>query len=222
MEFESEVGVFSPDGRLIQVEYAQNASSQGGLAVIGIQADDVFVIYETSVTNSLLIPESRIKIIDEDCGIYMIFSGLKPDGCLVVDAARSICRNHKYLTGGNISIEELAREVGLFKQEYTVSTVYRPLGLRSVLIGFDSDQNPALYVIETDGNYVRYDECLAVGKKSSAVLEHLENNKDDPNRLINSFFKVAQRDLQLISACRLSRGNITWIDEKDLRTLAES
>ncbi|ELA41763.1 uncharacterized protein VICG_01115 [Vittaforma corneae ATCC 50505] len=115
-EYESKLGVFAPDGRLIQVEYAQNASNQGGTIVLQALESKIVICYEIRNTNPLIIPMSKIHTIDQDRNIYMIFSGFKADSLIIADKAIDIVCNYKYSTSEDISLPRLARDIAKYNK----------------------------------------------------------------------------------------------------------
>lgn len=197
MGFEEQLAVFSPDGRLIQVEYAQQASEQGSLVVFAVDSEKISVSVERKSTNKLLVEHTKLIPISEVLGIWMSYSGLKPDTYLIVNAARMICRNHKINTGEDITIDQLARHLSDYKQRYTVVYHQRPFGVRTVLFGFDP--KPTAYILEPDGNFSEF-YSGAIGQKSQKVCEYLENApRDDLVRYtVLGLMEVVQSDLNKI------------------------
>ncbi|KAI5151789.1 20S proteasome subunit alpha 4 [Enteropsectra breve] len=199
MEFEQDHGVFSPDGRLIQVEYAQKASEQGGIAIIEATGDSINIVYESRQANPLHIPTPKIHPVDPERGIYILFSGLKPDTLPIEKIALNLICNIKYSTSVDVELEDLARKIGEFKQQYTVDESFRPLGLRTVLFGF-SDGVPQIYLIETDGNYTNYFK-LAIGYRANLAMEYMAS--DDNATIYQAILKVVQRDTKKIKSYTL-------------------
>lgn len=218
MEFESQLGIFSPDGRLIQVEYAQNASAQGSIIVVQKTESTVRIAYENRQANALLLSTPKIHTIDPERHVYIVYSGLKPDSLLVTNEAILQCRNHKYRTTEDIPLECLAKKIGEFKQKFTVDQSLRPLGLRSVLFCVNCS-GPRIFVIETDGNFSEYKSC-SVGHKSEVVTAHLEANNGE-SCIFKALLEVLQKDTKKVKAYELSREGLREIDENTIRTAFE-
>lgn len=219
MEFESQLGIFSPDGRLIQVEYAQNASAQGGIIVVQVAGPGIQIAYENRQANSLLLATPKIHAIDADRHIYAIYSGLKPDSLLVTNKAIGICRDYKYGTTEDIPLRMLAKKIGEFKQRFTVDQGMRPLGLRTVLLCAEND-DPQLFVIETDGNFSEYKSC-SLGHKSDVVTAHLEANNGE-GCIFKAMLEVLQKDTKKVRAWELSRSGLREIGEDAIRKAFDS
>ncbi|KAI5170390.1 20S proteasome subunit alpha 4 [Pancytospora epiphaga] len=208
-------GIFNSEGRIQQVEYAQNASAQGSTIVIQRTNKTVQIAYENKQVNTLLIPLPKIYCVDKEMNIYILFSGLKPDSIPVLNEAIHVCRNYKYSTGEDISIEMLARAVGVFKQKYTVDMGNRPFGLRTVLITA-KDNNPRIFIIETDGNFSEYRSC-ALGHKCDIVTTNLEENNGE-GCIFKALLTVLQKDIKKIRAFELSEVELSEIPENVIRS----
>lgn len=213
MGYENDLGIFSPDGRLIQVEYAQHASSQGGIVTLQANDSKIMIAYEDQHINPLLIHQGKIHCIDKDLGIFMIFSGLKPDSFIVRNAAKLECRRWKFSTSKDITIDVLARAISKFKQKYTVDSRYRPLGICSVL--FSCSSGGKIYVIEPDGNYSEYQRC-SVGYKSEQAMEYLAGN-DETDAFMRALDEVAQGDTKSRHFYVLEGTELTECNEYEIK-----
>lgn len=214
MDFETTNGLFNSEGRMIQVEYAQNVSSQSSTIIIQKSGTKVSIAYENRQTNGLDIPMDKILVVDPERHIYLIFSGLKPDSSLVAAEANYICRSYKYTTGEDIPMSVLARRIGEFKQKYTVDQSFRPLGLRTVLFTAEND-DPRVFVIETDGNYSEY-TCYCLGHKSDIVNSYMEQSGADGN-IFKGLLQIMQKDGSKIKAFELTATGLSMIPEDQIK-----
>lgn len=217
-EYESNLGIFSPDGRLIQVEYAQHASNQGGSIVLESKGDKIVICYETRNINPLLLPMPKIHTIDQERNFYMSFSGLRPDSLKVVDEAISIICNYKHRTSEEISLLKLAREIAEFKQQFTVSHGWRPFGLRSILLGVENGV-AKIFVIETDGNFAEYSRC-ALGFRSDSCNQFLEKNKSE-NCAFKVLSEVIQMDHKKVKGFILEKDGLSELSSEQVKNLME-
>lgn len=204
MEYENALGIFSPDGRLIQVEYAQQASEQGSLVVFSSDIEKICVSIEVKTHNKMLIDQNKLQLVDKELNIWYTFSGIKPDSYKVINQARLICRNYKIRTGTSITFDELAYELSLYKQKFTLNSSMRPFGLRSILLHVSD--TPKVYIVEPDGNYSEY-KCGAVGQKSVSVCDYLEkcDNDDVVYRSVSGLGTVVQSDKNKVLSYIISR-----------------
>lgn len=213
MVYESALGVFSPDGRLIQVEYAQQASEQGSLVVYTSDESSICVSLERRTQNKMLVEDTKLFLIDQDQNIWMSYSGLKPDSYLVIEKARALCRNYKYACGEDMTTDQLAAKLSEYKQKYTLESKQRPLGLRTVLFGFE--EYPKLFVVEPDGNFSEF-RSGAVGQKSQKVCEYLEKADEEGDlvrRSIAGMVQVVQTDVNKVSSYILDANGCMKVDD---------
>ncbi|KAF7682464.1 Proteasome subunit alpha type-7 [Astathelohania contejeani] len=212
MAYDKSLAVFSPDGRLIQVEYAQQSSEHGSLVVFAVGSDHISLSLEKRTTNKMLLDEEIQKLvtIDSELGIYMTFSGLTPDSYVIISRARLICRNYRYSTGEDITLTQLVERIGEFKQRFTIEGGKRPFGIRSVVVGFE-DGYPHAYIVEPDGNFSEY-RGGAIGQKCVKVMEFLENIKEDGidpvDMTLRGLAEVVQGDINKVSSYIISQKGI--------------
>nr|8ADN_C Chain C, Proteasome subunit alpha type-4 [Vairimorpha necatrix]8ADN_Q Chain Q, Proteasome subunit alpha type-4 [Vairimorpha necatrix] len=213
MEYENALGIFSPDGRLIQVEYAQQASEQGSLVVFSSDTNEICLSIETKTHNKMLIDQNKLLPVDKDLNIWYTFSGIKPDSYKVLNEARLICRNYKIKTGTNISFDELAYELSLYKQKFTLDSSMRPFGIRSILL--QVKDMAKIYVLEPDGNYSEY-KCGAVGQKSVSVCEYLEKCEEEDIifRSVSGLGTVVQSDKNKVMSYVISKDEIRRVEDE--------
>lgn len=164
--------VFSPDGRVFQVEYAAKAADAGSTSV-GIRCrDGVVLAVEKVITSRLLKPGAnrRIQTIDRHAGI--IYSGLNPDGRHIAGRGRDEARNWRGQFKEPIPIKMLANNVSSYVQAYTLYNSVRPFGVATIIGGYDED-GPQLYMIEPSGTSWGY-RGTAVGRGRQTALNELE------------------------------------------------
>ena len=119
MAYDRGITVFSPDGRLFQVEYAREAVKKG-TTTIGLKfKDGVILIVDKRVSSRLIEPDSIEKIYNIDEYIGCATSGLVADARILVDQARKDAQTHKITFNENIAVEMLVKKICDFKQNYT-------------------------------------------------------------------------------------------------------
>lgn len=207
MSFDTALAIFSPDGRLLQVERAQLASEQGALVVFSKQPDHIAVAFERRTANKLLIDDdiNKLVLIDPVQNIFITFSGFSPDFNVIANRARLICRQYRFDTGEDINVEQLARNLATYKQKNTIEGGKRPFGVRSIVFGFY--ETFRVFMVEPDGNYSEYDRG-AIGNKNKIVIEHFENSEVHGNDTLEGAFLVAQNDANKISGFKIRRDGV--------------
>src|SRR4030067_2513171 len=170
--YDSAITVFSPDGRLFQVEYAREAVKRGTTA-LGIKAKNgAVLLVDKRSTTSLVEMESIEKIFQIDDHIGVATSGLVADARVLVDFARVQAQLNKTTYSEPIGIETLAKEICDFKQSYTQSGGVRPFGTSLLIAGIEGDE---MRIFETDpsGALLEY-KATGIGSGRSEIMEFLE------------------------------------------------
>ncbi|KAG0441035.1 Proteasome subunit alpha [Dictyocoela muelleri] len=175
MTYEESLAVFSPNGRLIQIEYAQKASDQGSLVTFSIQNNGIFLCIEKKNINPLIVEPENSKFLEICNNIYMSYSGLTPDADILVSQARYISMNYKLRIGDNIDVAKLADLMGNFMQRHTIEGKKRPFGAKILFLGFSN--GPRAFIVEPDGNCIEY-TAGAIGSKSDEAIKVLEEKND--------------------------------------------
>jgi len=177
MGYDRAITVFSPDGRLFQVEYAREAVKRGTTAV-GIKAKDgVVLLVDKRLTSRLLEGGSVEKIFQIDDHIGAATSGLVADARMLIDRGRVEAQINKIVYDEPIDVQTLAKKICDFKQAYTQFGGTRPFGTALLLAGVYNGNN---YLLETDpsGALLEY-KATAIGSGRSIVTEIFEEMYDD-------------------------------------------
>ena len=143
MAYDRGITVFSPDGRLFQVEYAREAVKKG-TTTIGLKfKGGVILIVDKRVSSRLVEPDSIEKIYNIDEYIGCATSGLVADARILVDQARKDAQTHKMTYNENIAVEMLVKKICDFKQNYTQYGGVRPFGTALLMAGTDDQSELA-------------------------------------------------------------------------------
>lgn len=177
MAYDRGITVFSPDGRLFQVEYAREAVKKG-TTTIGLKfKDGVILVVDKRVSSKLVEPASIEKIYDVDEFIGCATSGLVADARVLVEEARKIAQSHKINLGENIAVEMLVKKVCDHKQQFTQYGGARPFGTSLLMAGVD-DLGVHLFETDPSGALVAY-RATCIGSGRPVVMDILENEFKD-------------------------------------------
>jgi len=181
MGYDRAITVFSPDGRLFQVEYAREAVRRGTTAV-GVKAvDGVAVLVDKRITSRLMEPESIEKIFQIDSHLGAATSGLVADARVLIDRARVESQINRMVYDESIGVEVLAKRICDFKQTYTQYGGVRPFGTALLIIGVDDDDCVGLFETDPSGALLEY-KATSIGAGRSTVMEVFEEKyRDDMN-----------------------------------------
>jgi len=178
MAYDRGITVFSPDGRLFQVEYAREAVKKGSTTIGLKYKGGVALIVDKRSMSKLLEPKSTEKIHDVDDYIGCATSGLVADARVLVDEARHQAQVHRVNYGENISVEMLVKKVCDYKQQFTQYGGARPFGTALLVAGVD-DLGVHLFETDPSGALVAY-KATGIGSGRSAVMDLFEKEyKDD-------------------------------------------
>jgi proteasome alpha subunit len=163
--------VFSPDGRLYQVEYARELVNRGG-TIVGIRCAEGVVL--GSEENAEVLEEVgrswKIFQVDEHIGAAII--GLGSDARVLIDQARIDAQSNKLTYDEPIDVEVATQKICDTQQTYTQHGGGRPFGIAMILGGVDKT-GPRVFGTHPSGNYMRY-KATAVGAGTETVLPILK------------------------------------------------
>jgi len=171
MGYDRTIAVFSPDGRLFQVEYAKEAVKRG-VTCIGIVFKDGVVLASLKPKSRLVVTSSTEKIFQVDDGIAAVASGLLADARIVINQARVRAQIHKITYEEPIDVWTLARAVGDRMQFSTLYAGLRPFGVSFLIAGTDMN---GVHLIESDPSGMLYEwRAYAIGRGAAAANKILE------------------------------------------------
>jgi len=170
MAYDRTIVVFSPDGRLLQVEYARQMVKNGSTA-IGLKIKDGIVLGAVKVSMPLAVAESYKKIYDIDDHIGVVSAGSLADARSLVEMARVRAQINKITYGEPISVSSLTKYVSNRKHLVTQYAGVRPYGV-GLLVGGVDKSGPRLFETEPSGTMIEW-KAQVIGKgadKAKAIL----------------------------------------------------
>ncbi|EMA10341.1 proteasome alpha subunit [Haloarcula vallismortis] len=171
------ITIFSPDGRLYQVEYAREAVKRG-TASIGVRTSDGVVLAVDKRIRSPLMERSSVeKIHKADDHIGIASAGHVADARQLIDFARRQAQVNQLRYGEPVGVETLTKEITDYIQQYTQVGGARPFGV-ALIIGGIVNGEPRLF--ETDPSGTPYEwKALAVGADRGDIRDYLEEHYDE-------------------------------------------
>jgi proteasome alpha subunit len=191
------ITIFSPDGRLYQVEYAREAVKRGTASVGVRTADGVVLAADTRVRSPLLERSSVEKLHKVDDHVGIASAGHVADARQLIDFARRDAQVNQLRYGEAIDVESLTKDITDQIQQYTQTGGARPFGV-ALIVGGIQNGEPRLF--ETDPSGTPYEwQALAVG-----------GNRED---LITFFEEEYREDLDLDGGIDLALRGLASVDE---------
>src|SRR3989344_5354967 len=177
MGYDRSSTMFSPDGRLLQVEYAKKAVRQGTTSLGIVCKDGVLLLADKRILEKLMIGQSIEKVFQVDDHIGASATGFLMDGRVLIERAQVIAQQNKVTYDTPIDLLSLVKDVANLKQAYTQFGGGRPFGVSILFAGVDDDE-AKLYVTDVTGMYFQY-KATAVGESEVQVKEILEKEYNE-------------------------------------------
>ena len=165
--------MYSPDGRIYQVEYAIETVKRGAIA-IGLQAKDGVIVAVEEKSRDLQVEDITQKIFQVDDHIGIAAAGYIPDARILVDSARFFSQSNKLTYDESVEIESVAKHLADQSHQFTQYSGVRPFGVALIIAGIDR-KGTRVFVTDPSGTYVPY-SAVAIGGNSDEVTDFLEKN----------------------------------------------
>ncbi|KAI9265079.1 proteasome subunit alpha type-4 [Phascolomyces articulosus] len=178
--YDSRTTIFSPEGRLYQVEYAMEAISHAGIALGILAKDGIVIAAEKKVTSKLLeqsaSAEKIYKLNDRMiCGV----AGMTADANILINWARSNAQRYLFTYNEEMPVEQLVQRLCDLKQGYTQYGGLRPFGVSFIFAGYDDHYGFQLYHSDPSGNYGGW-KATCIGANNATAQSILkQDHKDD-------------------------------------------
>ena len=165
--------MYSPDGRIYQVEYAIETVKRGAIA-IGLQAKDGAIIAVEEKSRDLQVEDITQKIFQVDDHIGIAAAGYIPDARILVDSARFFSQSNKLTYDESVEVGAVAKHLADQAHQFTQYSGVRPFGVALFVAGVDR-KGARIFLTDPSGTYVPY-SAVAIGGNSDEVTDFLEKN----------------------------------------------
>ncbi|ASJ09876.1 proteasome subunit alpha [Thermococcus sp. P6] len=171
--YDRAITVFSPDGRLFQVNYAREAVKKGATAVGVKWKDGVVLAVEKRITSKLIEPRSYEKIFQIDDHIAAAPSGIIADARVLIDRARLEAQVYRLTYGEPVPLTVLVKKICDLKQAHTQYGGVRPFGAALLMAGVND--KPELYETDPSGAYFEW-KAVAIGSGRNTIMAIFEEH----------------------------------------------
>jgi len=229
MGYDRAITMFSPDGRLLQVEYAKKTVKQGS-TVIGIAYQGgVLLITDKRILDPLMVSSSVEKIFKIDDHIAGAASGIVSDGRILMDRAMVRAQQNRVTYDSAIDVVSVVRDIADLQQMTTQSGGYRPFGVSLLIAGVDDQAR--LFETDPTGIYFEY-KATVIGEGESKIKPLLHEryredlSRDDAIKLaIEGLKQVLDKDFSIdrVDAASIDTGTKRFesIERSQLERLAK-
>jgi proteasome alpha subunit len=175
--YDRAITVFSPDGRLFQVEYAMELVNRGA-TILGIKCPEGVVLGAEETVEPLEESESSWKIFKIDDHVGAAIVGLSSDARVLIDQARIYAQSNRLTYDEPIDVEVVTKRICDIQQLYTQHAGVRPFGVSLIFGGVDKS-GCRIFATHPSGTY-RGHKATAVGAGKETVMNILrEEYRED-------------------------------------------
>ncbi len=183
MGYDRSSTMFSPDGRLLQVEYAKKTVKQGTNTIGLVCSDGVALVADRRISDRFIVPDSVEKVFQIDEHIGAAASGIISDGRVLIERAQVVAQQHRVTYDSSIDTFSLVKDTCNIKQQFTQFGGARPFGVSVMFVGVDKNGKesgiPKLFITDPTGIYFEY-KAAVIGENEQEIREILEKEyKED-------------------------------------------
>ena len=224
MGYDRAATMFSPDGHLLQVEYAEKTVKLGSSSIGLVCKDGIVIVADRRIRDKLIAPESANKIFEIDEHIVATAAGILSDARILIDKAQVLAQQNRITYDSPIEPISIIRTIADSKQIFTQYGGARPFGV-SIMVGGVNKRKAHLYTSDVTGNYFAY-KANAIGEHDEQIKEILRRDFnenmtiDEGIKFVLKIFKeILQKNFDII---RFDIGYIKIDKEKLVRLHGDS
>ena len=178
MGYDRAATMFSPDGHLLQVEYAEKTVKLGSSSIGLVCSDGVVLIADRRIRDKLIAPESANKIFEIDDHVVATASGILSDARILIEQAQILSQQNRVTYGSPIEPISIVRMIADKKQMFTQYGGARPFAA-SFLVGGVNKGKAHLFTSDVYGSFFAY-KANVIGENDEKIKEILRKDyKED-------------------------------------------
>lgn len=214
MGYDRAATMFSPEGHLLQVEYAEKTVRLGSSSIGMVCKDGVVIIADRRVRDKLIAPESANKIFEIDEHIVATAAGILSDARILVEQAQVLAQQNRITYDSAVEPVSVIKMIADKKQMFTQYGGARPFGVALLLGGANKDK-AYLYTSDVTGNYFAY-KANAIGENDEKIKEILRKDFNE-EMTIDDAIKFALKIFKdlLDKNFDLQRFDVGYVKTKD-------
>jgi len=214
MGYDRTATMFSPEGHLLQVEYAEKTVRLGSASIGIVCSDGVFILADKRNEDKLVVKEYTNKIYEIDSHVIASVAGIIADARVLVEKAQVLAQQHRVTYDSEIEPELIIKDISTIKQQFTQYGGARPFGVSLMVAGVNKNKGE-LYTSDITGNYSSY-HANAIGENDDKIKDKLrEKYKEDLT--IKKGVKLALEIFKEIKGDKFdeSKFELVFIENKD-------
>jgi len=177
MGYDRTATMFSPEGHLLQVEYAEKTVRLGSSSIGMVCTDGIFILADKRIDDKLIVSKSANKVYEIDSHIITSVAGIVSDARVLIERGQVLAQQHRVTYDSPIEPELVVKEISNIKQQFSQYGGARPFGVSLMISGINNGK-PELYTSDVTGNYLGYN-ANAIGENDEKIREKLRERYDD-------------------------------------------
>jgi len=173
MGYDRVATMFSPDGHLLQVEYAEKVIRLGSASIGIVCKDGIVIVADKRIRDKLIASESAHKIMEIDSHIIAATAGIWADARVLIDQAQVLAQQNRITYGSPVEPISVIKMIADRKQQFTQYGGARPFGVSVMLAGIHRKKGH-LYTSDVTGNFFSY-KANAIGENDEKIKEILRS-----------------------------------------------
>ena len=171
MGYDRAITMFSPDGRLLQVEYAKKTVRLGNTAIGMVCRNGVLLVTDKRIVDKLVVPEAIEKIFKIDDHIMATAAGIISDARVLVEQGQVRAQQHRITYDAPVDTVSIVKHICDIKQICTQSGGLRPFGVSLLIAGVD-EGGKKLFETDPTGIFYQY-KATVIGEGEPEIEEML-------------------------------------------------
>ena len=188
MGYDRSATMFSPEGTILQVEYAEKAVRHGSSSIGIVCVDGIMILADKRIDDKLLIQKSASKIYEVDSHAMASVAGIISDARVLIERAQLLSKQHRVTYDSPIEPELIIKEVSNVKQQFSQWGGARPFGA-SLMVGGINGKRAELFTSDVTGNYFNF-YANAIGENDEKIKEKLRE-RFRPDLTLKKATKIA-------------------------------
>lgn len=228
MGYDRTATMFSPEGHLLQVEYAEKTVRLGPSSIGIVCSDGIFILASKRIRDSLILPASANEIYEIDSHIIASVAGIVSDARVLVERSQVLAQQNRVTYDSPIVPELIIKDISNTKQQFTQYGGARPFGASLMIAGLN-DKKPVLYTSDITGNYYSY-YANAIGENDEKIRAILREKykdgmkiKDGVKLAIDIFKELKGKDFNIdhfeLAYVKADDGNVKRLQGEDIKKI---